>query len=157
MRLVVDSSALIAVVFGEEDAEHFNMVLGASVAQVHVSAVSLVESTMVAEARGGPEAARLLRDLLDAVSAQIEPVDQEQTRLAIEAWRQFGKGRHPAALNLGDCFSYALAKRLGAPLLYRGRDFAAAGVNAPEFSPSRAQTTTENEPRPAALESTGSE
>jgi ribonuclease VapC len=129
MRIVVDSSALVAIVFGEDEAERFNLALRASSGEVHLSAVSLVEATMVVEARQGPAATLDLQQLLDDVSARIEPVDQATARLAIDAWRQYGKGRHKAALNLGDCFSYALAKRLGAPLLYKGRDFSLTDLN----------------------------
>lgn len=80
------------------------------------------------QARQGPEAARDL-DLLHArVATQIVPCDAEQVSAAIAAWRRFGKGRHPAALNLGDCFSYALARTSGEALLFKGRDFAQTDI-----------------------------
>lgn len=88
-----------------------------------VSTVSVVESGIVVEARQGREAGRDLGELLGVLAATVVPVDQRQAELAIRAWRRFGKGRHPAALNLGDCFSYALAQALDEPLLFTGEDF----------------------------------
>ncbi|MGL4745532.1 MAG: type II toxin-antitoxin system VapC family toxin [Dermatophilaceae bacterium] len=89
---------------------------------VVVGAPTRVEAGIVVQARYGASAMRELDLLLDGVGAQTVPLDAEAAALAIRAWRRFGKGRHPASLNLGDCFSYATAKSVGAPLLYKGDD-----------------------------------
>ncbi len=120
--LVIDTSALVAIILGEVDAERFAAVLKEA-APIAVSVVSVVETTMVVEARSGPDATRDLTLLLDSIDASRVAVDTEQMNLAVAAWRRFGKGRHPAALNFGDCFSYALASVRGEPLLFKGRDF----------------------------------
>lgn len=125
--IAVDTSSLVAVVLGESDAEQHLARLQRDRAQL--SSVSLVEATIVVEARQGPDAVRDLELLVDATS-DVVPVDIEQARTAIAAWRRFGKGRHPAALNLGDCFAYALARHAGLPLLYKGEDFAATDIEA---------------------------
>ncbi len=128
-EIVVDTSALVSIVLGEPDA-------GALVEALRrhrgcaVSAASVVEAAIVVEARQGPDAARDLDLLLDAVDAQVVPVDLPQVGLAVEAWRRFGKGRHPAGLNYGDCFSYALARSREAALLFKGDDFRQTDVRA---------------------------
>ncbi|MFC6324350.1 type II toxin-antitoxin system VapC family toxin [Microbacterium koreense] len=121
--IVVDTSALMAVVLGEEDADVYASVLTAHAGAVAVSATTLVESALVAEARQGIEAARDLTRLIEAVDFDVVAVDESQSAIAVAAWRRFGKGRHSAALNFGDCFSYALAAHRGAPLLFKGDDF----------------------------------
>lgn len=123
MTVVVDTSALVAVVLGEADAERHLAVLRTHVGDVHLSAASAVESGIVVEARQGPEATEDLQRLLALVGVVTVPLDAEQAVVAVAAWRRFGKGRHPAGLNLGDCFSYALAKVSGAALLFTGDNF----------------------------------
>lgn len=123
MSIVVDTSALAAVVFGESDAEWFAAELNREAGACSVSAASWVEAGMIVTARFGDQGVSGLRELSDAVGLVVVPVDVSQADLAIAAWQRFGKGRHPASLNLGDCFSYALAKQLGEPLLFKGRDF----------------------------------
>lgn len=125
MTIVVDTSALVAVVLGEIDAESLLATM-----QQHdcvVSAVSVVESGIVVEARQGPDATRDLGLLLDAV-ATVAHVDSVQAEAAVDAWRRYGKGRHPASLNFGDCFAYGLAGSLGHPLLFKGDDFAQTDI-----------------------------
>jgi ribonuclease VapC len=124
--IAVDTSALIAIVFGEADAERYLAEVQRSPARL--SAVSLVESAIVVEARQGPDAARDLHLLVDATIDVVVPVDDDHARAAIAAWRRFGRGRHPAGLNLGDCFAYAVAHLAGVPLLYKGDDFSATDV-----------------------------
>lgn len=124
--IAVDTSALIAIILGEPDAEQLARVMQATT--VVVSAASLFEAAMVAESRQGPDAARDLQLLLERYAVTIRPVDAEVAWTAHVAWRRFGKGRHPAGLNYGDCFSYALAKTLGVPLLYKGDDFSQTDV-----------------------------
>ncbi len=126
--MVVDTSALAAIILGEEDAEALLSALLHTDEVVRVSVATLVEATMVVEARHGPDAAGDLDLLLAKVDAEITSVDPDQGRLAVAAWRRFGKGRHPAALNLGDCFSYALARSAGETLLFKGRDFAQTDI-----------------------------
>ena len=128
MQLVIDTSALASVVFGEADASAMAAVIAANAGDLNLSAATLVESEIVVESRQGLAALNDLRMLLRAAAVTIVPVDAEQASLAAAGWRRFGKGRHPAGLNLGDCFSYALSKRLGAPLLFKGKDFTQTDV-----------------------------
>lgn len=124
--IAVDSSALVAIVLGEAELERFAAILtrGPSV----VSAASVVEAAMVLDGRQGPDATQALRSVLREAQVDIHPVDEDLAWTAHAAWRRFGKGRHPAALNYGDCFSYALAKTLNVPLLFKGGDFAQTDV-----------------------------
>ncbi|GAB3812511.1 type II toxin-antitoxin system VapC family toxin [Tessaracoccus terricola] len=127
--MIVDTSALMSVILGEPDAEHLlSLMSGAN--ELAVSAATLVEAGIVAEAKGGHEAADDLQALLADLECSVVPLDQEQSLAALEAWRRFGKGRHPAALNLGDCFAYAAAKVAGRPLLYKGQDFSQTDIAA---------------------------
>ncbi len=125
--IAVDTSALVAVVLGESDAERHLERLRDGPAQL--SSVSLVEATVVVEARQGADAVRDLEFLVEA-TMDVVAVDVEHARAAIAAWRRFGKGRHPAGLNFGDCFSYAVAHLAGLPLLYKGDDFAQTDIAA---------------------------
>lgn len=124
--IAVDTSALVAVVLGEEDAERHLAELQRNVTRL--SSVSLVEASIVVHARQGPDAERDLGLLVEATIDDLAPVDLDQARTAISAWRRFGKGRHPASLNFGDCFSYAVAAMSDLPLLYKGDDFAQTDV-----------------------------
>ena len=125
--IAVDTSSLVAVVLGESDAERHLERLQQGPAQL--SSVSLVEATIVVEARQGADAVRDLQLLLEA-TVEIVAVDVEHAWAAVAAWRRFGKGRHPAGLNFGDCFSYAVARLADLPLLYKGDDFAQTDVAA---------------------------
>lgn len=125
--IAVDTSSLVAVVLGESDAERHLERLRLGPAQL--SSVSFFEATIVVEARQGADAVRDLELLVEA-TAEIVAVDVEQARAAVAAWRRFGKGRHPAALDFGDCFSYAVARLAGIPLLYKGDDFSQTDVAA---------------------------
>ena len=119
---VIDSSALLSVVLGENDAERFAAELLSPIKKI-VNAVTIFEATVAAERRGGLEA----KDRLDRLLARIEPdvvgFDSQLLGWARDAYRRFGKGRHPAALNLGDCIAYATAKHTVLPLLFKGLDF----------------------------------
>lgn len=127
--MIVDTSALMAVILGEPDAEHIlSLMSGAD--ELGVSAATLVEAGIVADAKGGCEAADDLMALLADLECAVVPLDEKQAVLAVEAWHRFGKGRHSAALNLGDCFSYAAARSLGRPLLFKGDDFAQTDISA---------------------------
>lgn len=126
--MVVDTSALIAIIFGEPDANSYLDALTRSEEPILLSAVTAVEAAIVVLARQGPEAASDLDLLRARVTAQVVPCDAGQVSAAIAGWRRFGKGRHSAALNLGDCFSYALARTSGDALLFKGRDFAQTDI-----------------------------
>ena len=127
--MIVDTSALVAILTLEADAVLFEDALAKAMA-ARISAATLVETTMVLEGRGGDRAGARLERLLVDLGAEICPVTERTARLAREGWRRYGKGRHKAALNLGDCFAYALAIERGEPLLFKGDDFAQTDVKA---------------------------
>jgi ribonuclease VapC len=120
---VIDSSALLAVVLGEPDAELVAARLVEPVRKV-VSAATLFEAAVAAERRGGLEARDRLDRLITRIDATVVPFDQHHLGWARDAFRRFGKGRHAAALNLGDCIAYATARHEVLPLLFKGDDFA---------------------------------
>jgi ribonuclease VapC len=120
--MVIDSSAIIAILLGEPEAGDLARQIERASPRL-MSAASLVEASLVMETRKGEAAGRELDLLIYRAGIEIVSVDHEQAELARVAWRRFGKGRHPAGLNFGDCFSYALAKATGAPLLFKGDDF----------------------------------
>jgi len=127
--MVVDSSVLIAVLLLEPDAEQLlNQLIDAD--ELYLSAVSLVETAMVIEYKKGKLGADKLDELLAELTPTIVEFDQQQAVLARMAWREYGKGRHPAKLNFGDCCSYALAKHLNQSLLFKGNDFSQTDIGA---------------------------
>ena len=126
--MVVDTSALVAVLQAEPEADALTETLLAAVSP-RVSSATLVEAGIVMEGRYGDVGSRDLDVLLAHVRVEIVPVTAPHAGLAREAFRRFGKGRHPAALNYGDCFSYALAVALGEPLLFVGDDFGQTDVD----------------------------
>ncbi|MFT4212651.1 MAG: type II toxin-antitoxin system VapC family toxin [Microbacterium sp.] len=130
MPVVIDTSALMSIVLGEDDAPAFARAIAAHVGDLSISAATLVESTIVAETRQGLGATQDLELLLHRARIEVIPFDAAQASIAAGAWRRFGKGRHPAALNLGDCYSYALARHLNAELLFKGDDFTQTDVAA---------------------------
>ena len=127
--MVVDTSAILTILLGEPDAARYAAALKTSAPKL-LSAANLLEASMVIEARKGDEGARDLDLLIYRGDIEIAPVDHDQAEAARAAWRRFGKGRHPAALNYGDCFAYALAKTRGAPLLFKDDDFALTDIDA---------------------------
>lgn len=120
--MVIDSSALLAILQDEPERHVFNRTIEAAAAR-RVSVATWVEVSMVVEARLGAEGLRDLDLFVDRAAIELVPVDVEQGKAARRAFTRFGKGRHPAGLNYGDCFSYALAHQLGEPLLFKGEDF----------------------------------
>ena len=120
--MVIDTSAIIAVLLREADAAQFAEAIENASPRL-LSAASLVEVSMVIETRKGDAGGRDLDLFIYRAGIEIVPVDHEQAEVARIAWRQYGKGRHPASLNYGDCFAYALAKVTGSPLLFKGNDF----------------------------------
>ena len=127
--MILDSSVLVAILFKEPEAAAFADAIGKATA-VAMAAPSLVEATMVSEGRTSPMMREKLDGLLHEAEVEIVPFTVEHAALASEGWRRFGKGRHPAGLNLGDCFAYALAKHRNQPLLFKGNDFSLTDVKA---------------------------
>ncbi|HSG39090.1 MAG TPA: type II toxin-antitoxin system VapC family toxin [Thermoanaerobaculia bacterium] len=125
--MVIDTSALLAVLFNEPERRTFNEAIEAAESRV-ISAATFVEVSMVVESRFGPEGLRDLDLFLERASIELAAVDSEQAHAARRAFSRFGKGRHRAGLNYGDCFSYALASVLGQPLLFKGDDFGQTDV-----------------------------
>lgn len=120
--MVIDTSALIALLGMEPEAARLAAAIEADGTRL-ISAASILEAAVVIESRYGPDGGRELDLLLAKAGLSVEPVTAQQAEIAREAWRRFGKGRHPASLNFGDCFSYALARVTGEPLLFKGTDF----------------------------------
>jgi ribonuclease VapC len=120
--VIVDTSVIIAILRDEPDAEELAEALDSAGVR-RLSAASYVEAAVVTDGNRDPVLSRRLDSLLHESLVDIEPVTVEQARIAREAYRDFGKGRHRAGLNFGDCFVYALAKDKGEPLLCKGEDF----------------------------------
>ncbi len=120
--MIIDTSAVVAILFGEADSARFETCLEAA-AERRMSAVTRVELACVVEGRKGEPGRADLEALLKALDAEVVAVTAAQTDLAIEGFRRFGKGRHRAGLNIGDCFAYALARHADMPLLFKGDDF----------------------------------
>jgi ribonuclease VapC len=120
--MVIDTSALAAIFFAEPERPSFLRAITSAGSRL-ISAPSVLETGMVLEGRQGEAAGREFDLFVVRAGLEIVAVDAEQADLARSAWRKYGKGRHPAALNFGDCFSYALAKFSGEPLLAKGTDF----------------------------------
>lgn len=125
--MVIDTSALLALLLNENDADQFAQAI-ANDPQRLISVPNVLETTIVVEARHGEAAGRELDLMLHRISASIVAVNEAQLAIARTAWRQFGKGRHPAGLNFGDCFSYALSRHSGEPLLFKGADFSQTDI-----------------------------
>ena len=121
--MVIETSALVAIVFEEPEGPYFEDLISQAGIKI-VSAASVLEASIVVERRRGQRARDGLDRALAQSQAQIVPVTVEQIEIARDAYRKYGRGRHKAGLNFGDCFSYALAKVSGEPLLYKGNDFA---------------------------------
>ena len=120
--VVIDTSALLAILLGEPERGKFLQLLSESETRL-LSAANALETAIVVESRRGEAAGRELDLFLHRTKVEIVAVDAEQFSIARFAWRKFGKGRHPAALNFGDCFAYALTKTSSEPLLAKGEDF----------------------------------
>jgi len=125
--MVIDTSALAAIFFHEPERHTFRNAIVAAEVRL-ISAATMVETGIVLEARRGGGAGREFDLFAVRANFQIIPVDAEQGELARSAWRRYGKGRHPAGLNLGDCFVYALARATGEPVLAKGGHFAKTDI-----------------------------
>jgi ribonuclease VapC len=121
--MIVDTSALVAILRAEPDAAIYAQAI-ASAQMRRISSANFFETAIVIDSSRNPIASRRFDQLIQESRIIIEPVTEQQAKLAREAYRDFGKGSgHPAGLNFGDCFSYALCKETGEPLLYKGKDF----------------------------------
>ena len=125
--MIVDTSALLAILFREPDAGRFEEAI-ATTAHCRMSAANVLEASIVIEGRGRMQAGDVLDAFIESAGIELAPVTTEQLAAARRAWRRFGKGNHPAALNFGDCFAYALAETAGEPLLFKGEDFARTDI-----------------------------
>ena len=127
--MIVDTSAIVAILYREPEAAAFvRLIHDADVCRISVA--SYVELSMVVESQLGPEGMRQAEAFLRRAGITIESVTVDQGELTRQAFLDFGKGRHKAGLNFGDCFSYALAKAMGEPLLFKGDDFSRTDVAA---------------------------
>jgi len=120
--MVIDTSALIAILQNEPERRAFNEAIEVAESCV-MSTASFVETSMILESRYGLDGTRSLDLFISKAQIKLVPVDVDQAHIARKAFRHYGKGRHRASLNFGDCFAYALAKALGEPLLFKGADF----------------------------------
>ena len=120
--MVLDTSAILAILQNEPERRKFNEAIDAAETR-SLSTASFVECSMILESRYGADGVRDLDLFVVKAQVTLVPVDEEQADLARRAFRKYGKGRHPAALNFGDCFSYALSQALNEPLLFKGNDF----------------------------------
>jgi len=134
--MVIDSSAIIAVLLNEANAAQIAEAIDSG-SQRLLSAASLLEASIVIESRKGEAAGRELDLLIYRAAIEVVAVDQDQVEIARIAWRRYGKGRHPAGLNYGDCFSYALARSRGLPLLFQGEDFSRTDIDAIPLLPAQ--------------------
>lgn len=125
--MTIDSSAILAVLRDEPERGTFNVLISEASRRI-ISSVSVLECAIVAESRQGEDAGTDLDQFLRRAEVEIIPFDGEQLAIARIAFRRFGKGRHRAGLNFGDCAAYALAEWSGEPLLFKGNDFAATDV-----------------------------
>lgn len=121
--MIVDSSALLAIVLSEPDEERYLDAMAVA-RQLTMSAGNWLEAAIVVDNRDDPMAAARLNDIRVALGIDIVPVTHSMADIGRAAHERYGKGRHPARLNYGDCFAYALAKETGQPLLFKGNDFA---------------------------------
>jgi ribonuclease VapC len=127
--MVLDTSALLAILQDEPERRAFNEAIDAAESRA-LSAATFVETSIVVEARWGAEGVRDFELLVERAAIDIVPVDSIQARIACRAYSRFGKGRHKAGLNFGDCFAYALAMARSEPLLFKSKDFRHSDVTA---------------------------
>jgi ribonuclease VapC len=130
--MVIDTSAILAILLQEPEAERLIRAIAAAHTRL-MSAASLLEAGMLVQYRSGDSGHPELDRLLHTLRIEIAPVTEQQATIAREAHRRFGKGLHPASLNFGDCFAYALAQESGEPLLFKGDDFSRTDVAAAPY------------------------
>ncbi|MBM7047186.1 type II toxin-antitoxin system VapC family toxin [Rhizobium lusitanum] len=127
--MVIDTSAIVAIAFDEPEASSFEALIADDPIRL-ISAATVFEASMVLESRLGEQGGSELDLWLHRINAEIVAVSADHSDQARRAWRRYGKGRHPAGLNFGDCFSYALAKLTSEPLLFKGNDFSETDIRA---------------------------
>jgi ribonuclease VapC len=127
--MIIDASAIIAIAFREDDATRLTRAIVRSDLRL-IAMPTMLETTLVVGGQRGASGQELLRTLLSELGLTAVPFNAEHLAAAEAAWWRFGKGRHPAALNFGDCFSYALAKVENQPLLFKGQDFGRTDIPA---------------------------
>lgn len=120
--MIIDTSALLAILYQETDARYFVNAI-ASVSVRRMSAANFLEAAINIDAHGDAEASRQLDRFIQQATIEIVATTLDQVQTARQAYRDFGKGRHKASLNFGDCFAYALARETNEPLLFKGQDF----------------------------------
>src|SRR5262249_41882359 len=125
--MVIDTSAIVAILLDEPERSEFGRLIAADDVRL-ISAVTRVEAAFVIEGRRGEAGRSRLARFFQLTEAEIVSVTPEQAELAVDAFRRFGKGRHPVGLNIGDCFPYALAKSTGEALLFKGDDFSQTDI-----------------------------
>ena len=125
--MVIDTSAILAILLNEPEKKKFIKIIAEDPVKM-ISAASYVEAGIVMTAKYGPAGKHQLMVFLTSAEITIADVDMDQAKLALDAWQNFGKGNHPAALNYGDCFSLALSQSRGEPLLFKGGDFSKTNV-----------------------------
>ena len=125
--MIIDTSAILAILFAEDDAARYAEAIAAAPLCL-MSAANYLEAGIIVDNQVNATAGRQLDALISRASIQVEAVTREQADLARQAYLDFGKGNHPARLNFGDCFAYALAKSRGLPLLFKGEDFSRTDV-----------------------------
>lgn len=125
--MIVDTSAILAIPLDEPEAEQFARVIHRA-DEASIAAPTVLEAMIVAEGRFGLGGSTQVRDLLNVLGVQVISFDDEMADIALFAFQKFGKGRHPASLNFGDCCAYALAWKQSLPLLSKGRDFARTDI-----------------------------
>jgi ribonuclease VapC len=130
--MVIDTSAVLAILQDEPERQRMNEAIEAAAVRL-MSAATIVESSLVSEARRGLRGVRELDLLIAEAKIELVPVDAEQAQAARLAFSLFGRGHHEAGLNFGDCFSYALAKTSGQPLLFKGNDFSKTDIPAVQY------------------------
>ena len=127
--MVIDSSALVAILFGEPEAGGFVDAIAEAESRL-MSAANLLEAAIVVDNQIGPEAGRQLDRFVEQARIEIAPVTERHARIARQAYLDYGRGNHPAKLNFGDCFAYALAKATGEAVLSKGDDFEQTDIKA---------------------------
>lgn len=132
--MVIDSSAIIAIFLREPEQERFRELIEQSESRL-MSVASLVEISIVLQSKKGPDSKSVIDALVARFGIEVIPVDLDQGEIARDAYRRYGKGQHPAGLNYGDCFSYALAIATGEPLLFKGGDFLRTDVGVATAAP----------------------
>ena len=138
--MIIDTSALLAIVFDEPDGpELLRLVVEAPTRLM--SSANALEAWIVADRHENPAKAPALDELIEILGIDLEPVTVQQARIARQAYQTYGKGRHPAGLNYGDSFAYALAKATGQPLLFKGDDFSQTDIETVPRNGSRPEPT----------------